>query len=140
MPFRFLELSFQADVFTDKFRPVQLKEYVKMGDTIFHVHEDQRKQENLMEHSRSLGSVTAASRKIDPDGVGALVGEVVPQHCCLVFCPTKKNCESVAQLISRTMPQSLLEFKVAEKRQLKRALQVSFHFRACFNILWPLLD
>ena len=111
-------------MYTDKFRPVQLKEYIKMGDTILEVNEDQRKQENLLEHSRSLPSATAACRKIDPDGVGALVGEVVPQHCCLVFCPTKKNCESVAQLVSRTLPPSLLQWKVPEKKRLKRALQV----------------
>jgi len=113
----------KADVYTDKFRPVQLKEYIKMGDTLLEVNEDQRKQENLLEHSRSLPSATAACRKIDPDGVGALVGEVVPQHCCLVFCPTKKNCESVAQLVSRTLPPSLLQWKVPEKKRLKRALQ-----------------
>ena len=99
-----------------------------MGDILLQVNEDQRKHENHLEHCRSFTSQTAASRRIDPDGVGVLVAEVVPQHCCLVFCPTKKNCESVAQLVSRTLPRSLLEWKVAEKRRLKQALKVILQF------------
>jgi POLQ-like helicase len=42
-------------------------------------------------------SATAAG--LDPDLIGGLVMEVVPESSCLVFCPTKKNCENVAQLI-----------------------------------------
>jgi replicative superfamily II helicase len=42
-------------------------------------------------------SATAAS--VDPDLIGGLVMEVIPENSCLVFCPTKKNCENVAQLI-----------------------------------------
>ena len=114
----------QADVYTDNFRPVRLKEYIKTGDSVLEVNEDQRKQETLLEHRRTLIPKSSASRKFDPDGLGALVAEVVPQHCCLVFCPTKKNCESVAQLISRTLLSSTLQWKVDEKRRLKRALQV----------------
>lgn len=38
-------------------------------------------------------------RQQDPDQVGALVKEVIPEHSCLVFCPSKKNCENVALMI-----------------------------------------
>lgn len=39
--------------------------------------------------------------------VGGLVGEVVPEHSCLVFCPTKRNCETLAELICRILPKEL---------------------------------
>lgn len=47
-------------------------------------------------------SATAAA--VDPDLIGGLVMEVIPENSCLVFCPTKKNCENVAQLICRVLP------------------------------------
>jgi hypothetical protein len=47
-------------------------------------------------------SATAAS--IDPDMIGGLVMEVIPANLCLVFCPTKKSCENVAQLICSVLP------------------------------------
>ena len=48
---------------------------------------------------------TAEQKSLDVDHLAALVLEVVPDKSCLVFCPTKKNCENVAQLICRFMPQ-----------------------------------
>lgn len=38
-------------------------------------------------------------KKMDPDHLVALVTEVIPNYSCLVFCPTKKNCENVAEMI-----------------------------------------
>lgn len=40
----------------------------------------------------------------DPDQLAGLVLEVVPGNSCLVFCPTKKNCENVAQLLCKMFP------------------------------------
>lgn len=40
-------------------------------------------------------------QKVDPDHIIALVTEVIPAHSCLVFCPTKKNCENVAAMICK---------------------------------------
>lgn len=40
-------------------------------------------------------------QKMDPDHIIALVAEVIPTHSCLVFCPTKKNCENVAVMICK---------------------------------------
>jgi POLQ-like helicase len=42
-------------------------------------------------------------KKNDPDALKKLVMEVVPDKSSLVFCPTKKNCENVAVLLSRGM-------------------------------------
>lgn len=114
----------QADVFSGDFRPVQLREFIKVGDSLLEVNDNHRRRDNILEPARMLSAPVAAIRQMDPDGLGMLVAEVVPDHCCLVFCPTKKNCESVAQLISRTLPKSILEYKTNEKRQLRQALQV----------------
>lgn len=40
----------------------------------------------------------------DPDQLLTLVLEVIPRHSCLVFCSTKKNCQSVALLLVKFMP------------------------------------
>jgi len=40
-------------------------------------------------------------KKTDPDHIIALVTEVIPAHSCLVFCPTKKNCENVVAMICK---------------------------------------
>ena len=40
----------------------------------------------------------------DPDHLVGLALEVIPEHSCLIFCPTKKNCENVASLICKLMP------------------------------------
>ncbi len=80
-------------------------------------------QENF-KHCRSVSSQSAESRKNDPDGISVLVSEVAPEHCCLVFCSTKKNCESVAKLISSNLSPNLLQWKTAEKLKLRRALEV----------------
>lgn len=42
-----------------------------------------------------------ALKKMDPDHLVALVTEVIPNYSCLVFCPTKKNCENVAEMICK---------------------------------------
>jgi hypothetical protein len=39
--------------------------------------------------------------RVDPDHLLGLVTEVIPDHSCLIFCPTKKNCENVALMLSK---------------------------------------
>lgn len=51
-------------------------------------------------------------KKNDPDALKKLVMEVVPDKSCLVFCPTKKNCENVALLICRGMD----KYRLASKK------------------------
>lgn len=79
-----------------------------------------------MKHSRSVSATSATNRKNDPDGLSVLVSEVAPEHSCLVFCSTKKNCESVAKLVSSNLPPTLQQWKTAEKLKLRRALEVKF--------------
>ena len=43
---------------------------------------------------------------LDPDHLSCLVEEVVPHSSCLIFCPTKKSCQNVALLLTKTLPRS----------------------------------
>ena len=79
---------------------MKLREFVKLGDQILEIGSGlERCKETLMKPDRSLPPLSAASRKIDPDGLSLLVGEVVPDHSCLVFCATK-NPVNNASIIS----------------------------------------
>ena len=52
----------------------------------------------------SSSSLSRQQRQLDPDQLCRLVAEVVPHDSCLVFCPTKKNCQNVALLLSSGLP------------------------------------
>ena len=109
------------------------------------VNSKDRRRDDILKNDKTLVITHGESRKTDPDGLAALVNEVAPTQSCklamfqkvketypnlfsisagLVFCPTKKNCESVAQLISRNTNRSVLECKTVEKRRLWQALKV----------------
>ncbi|XP_032732393.1 helicase POLQ-like isoform X2 [Lontra canadensis] len=57
-------------------------------------------------------------KKMDPDHLVALVTEVVPNYSCLVFCPTKKNCENVAEMICKFLSKEYLNHREKEKREV----------------------
>lgn len=42
-------------------------------------------------------------KRLDPSGIGLLVSEVVQTGSCLVFCPTKSSCQSIAKIIYKTI-------------------------------------
>lgn len=107
-----------AEVFVGSFRPVELREYIKVEDYIF---EQQGKYEE--EPFRVVRKLPKQSQMQDPEQLSLLVAETVPQHSCLVFCPTKQNCESVALLLARFLPQSLLDHKREEKEALLQTLR-----------------
>ncbi|PAA73640.1 hypothetical protein BOX15_Mlig033108g1, partial [Macrostomum lignano] len=110
----------KASLFTGNFRPVQLKEYVKIEDTIYRLVTNSP-QSNLDESSSSMTFVRRlnhdsfvgrlypdkASRAADPDLLCGLVLEVIPAKSCLVFCQSKKSCESVANLLAKYLPRRL---------------------------------
>nr|XP_010333053.1 helicase POLQ-like isoform X2 [Saimiri boliviensis boliviensis] len=54
-------------------------------------------------------------KKMDPDHLVALVTEVIPNYSCLVFCPSKKNCENVAEMICKFLSKEYLKHKEKEK-------------------------
>ncbi|XP_044801638.2 helicase POLQ-like isoform X2 [Bubalus bubalis] len=62
-------------------------------------------------------------KKMDPDHLVALVTEVIPSYSCLVFCPTKKNCENVAEMICKSLSKEYLKHKEKEKQEVIKNLK-----------------
>eukprot|EP00906_Rhabdomonas_costata_P003286 RCo005025 len=79
-----------AHFFVTNFRPVPLTEYYKIGNTVFN---------SARQPVRAL-----SARPGDKDGVVTLCDEVVRDgHGVLVFCATKKQCESCASLLAKAL-------------------------------------
>uniref|UniRef100_I3K3T1 Helicase POLQ-like n=1 Tax=Oreochromis niloticus TaxID=8128 RepID=I3K3T1_ORENI len=124
-----LQTFLRAENYTNNFRPVQLKEFVKLHDTIYEVDP---KEENCFRFSRLLNfKYSSTMQKIDPDHIIALVTEVIPAHSCLLFCPTKKNCENVAAMICKYLKEDFLRHREEEKGVLLRELRDSGNGSLC---------
>ncbi|XP_026542931.1 helicase POLQ-like isoform X1 [Notechis scutatus] len=127
-----LQQFLKAEFYTSNFRPVELKEYVKIQDSIY---ETDSKAENGLTFSRLLDfKYSSELQKVDPDHLIALVTEVIPKHSCLVFCPTKKNCENVAGMICKHIKGDFKKVKEKEKHNLLRELR-----NICSGKLCPVL-
>lgn len=114
-----------ADVIKDNFRPVQLKEFVKIGDNLYDASGMSKGGE--FQHMPLTRIFSDKVLNQDPENLRTLVGEVIPQKSVLVFCPTKKHCEDVAVTLSRLLPNrsDLVKYKKTEKERLIRAIQHS---------------
>ncbi|XP_065453669.1 helicase POLQ-like isoform X8 [Chrysemys picta bellii] len=116
-----LQQFLQAEYYTNNFRPVELKEYVKIQDSIYEVD---NKAENGLTFSRLLNFKYSSNlQKMDPDHLIALVTEVIPNYSCLVFCPTKKNCENVAEMICKYLNKEYRNHRENEKQDLIKDLK-----------------
>ncbi|XP_036891491.1 helicase POLQ-like isoform X1 [Sturnira hondurensis] len=116
-----LQEFLQAEYYTSQFRPVELKEYLKINDAIYKVDS---KAETGMTFSRLLNyKYSDTLKKMDPDHLVALVTEVIPTYSCLVFCPTKKNCENVAEMICKFLSKEYLKHREKEKQEVIKNLK-----------------
>ncbi|XP_030873711.1 helicase POLQ-like isoform X6 [Leptonychotes weddellii] len=116
-----LQEFLQAEYYTNQFRPVELKEYLKINNAIYEVD---CKAENSMTFSRLLNcQYSDTLKKMDPDHLVALVTEVIPNYSCLVFCPTKKNCENVAEMICKFLSKEHLKHREKEKHEVIKNLK-----------------
>ncbi|NWU97771.1 HELQ Helicase, partial [Upupa epops] len=61
--------------------------------------------------------------KADPDHIIAMVTEVIPKYSCLIFCPTKKNCENVASMVCKYLKKEFKAHKEKEKQDLMKNLK-----------------
>ncbi|KAI1238597.1 Helicase POLQ-like, partial [Lamprotornis superbus] len=116
-----LQKFLQAEYYTNNFRPVELKEYIKIRDTIYAVDS---KAENGFTFSRLLNFKYSSNlEKADPDHIIALVTEVIPKYSCLIFCPTKKSCENVASLVCKYLKKEFRAHREKEKEDLIKNLK-----------------
>ncbi|OWM86638.1 hypothetical protein CDL15_Pgr015673 [Punica granatum] len=82
----------QAALYQTEFRPVPLEEYIKVGNTIYN---------KSMDIIRTISKGTDLGGK-DPDHIVELCNEVVQEgHSVLIFCSSRKGCESTARHISK---------------------------------------
>ncbi|XP_016386800.1 helicase POLQ-like [Sinocyclocheilus rhinocerous] len=124
-----LQTFLKAENYTNDFRPVELKEYVKIKDSIYEV--DPR-EETCFSFSRLLDfKYSSGMQKMDPDRIIALATEVIPQQSCLIFCATKKNCENLAGMICKYLNKEFLKHKEAEKATLLSELKNSGNGSLC---------
>ncbi|XP_045140139.1 helicase POLQ-like isoform X9 [Echinops telfairi] len=100
----------------DQYVSVELKEYLKINDELYEVDS---KAESGITFSRLLTyKYSDTLKKMDPDCLIALVTEVIPNYSCLVFCPTKKNCENVAEMICKFLSKDYLKHREKEKSEM----------------------
>ncbi|NXX99139.1 HELQ Helicase, partial [Centropus bengalensis] len=116
-----LQKFLQAEYYTNNFRPVELKEYIKIRDTIYAVDS---KTADGFTFSRLLNFKYSSNlEKADPDHIIALVTEVIPKYSCLIFCPTKKNCENVASMVCKYLNKEFRAHREKEKQDLIKNLK-----------------
>lgn len=124
-----LQSFLRAENYTNNFRPVELKEYVKIKDSIYEVDP---KEEACFTFSRLLNfKYSSGMQKMDPDHIIALATEVIPQQSCLIFCATKKNCENLAGMICKYLNKEFIKHKEAEKAILLGELKSSGNGSLC---------
>ncbi|KAL0311996.1 UNVERIFIED_CONTAM: Helicase and polymerase-containing protein TEBICHI [Sesamum radiatum] len=103
----------QAALYETDFRPVPLEEYIKVGSTIYNKE---------MEIVRTLPKVAELGGK-DPDHIVELCNEVVQEgHSVLIFCSSRKGCESTARHIAKY----LKRFSVSPCAKLGEPFDVAF--------------
>ncbi|KAI3792695.1 hypothetical protein L2E82_06583 [Cichorium intybus] len=86
----------QAALYQTDFRPVPLEEYIKVGNTIYN---------KKMELVRTISKRADLGGK-DPDHIVELCNEVVQEgHSVLIFCSSRKGCESTARHVAKYLKQ-----------------------------------
>ncbi|KAJ0247364.1 Helicase and polymerase-containing protein TEBICHI [Hirschfeldia incana] len=90
----------QAALYQTEFRPVPLEEYIKVGNTIYN---------KKMEVVRTIPKAAGMGGK-DPDHIIELCNEVVQEgNSVLIFCSSRKGCESTARHISKLIKKMAID-------------------------------
>ncbi|GFY42173.1 helicase POLQ-like [Trichonephila inaurata madagascariensis] len=118
-----------AEVYEKDFRPIELKEYVKVGKELYELV-DKHSEEWRLVRNLDFG-YTKDMLVRDPDMITGLILEVIPQNSCLVFCPTKKHCENVAKMVCQFLPNSVVSHKKDEKDVLLKTLKEEGNGNVC---------
>ncbi|KAG5320009.1 HELQ Helicase, partial [Acromyrmex heyeri] len=110
-----------ADMYSQNFRPVKITEYVKCENDMWVVNLNN--EELLVDMSTNDYKYSHDIAILDPDRIGGLIMEVVPNDSCLIFCSSRKNCENLALLLTKILSKDLYNYKVNEKMTLLNALK-----------------
>ncbi|CAN6911688.1 unnamed protein product [Brassica oleracea] len=90
----------QAALYQTEFRPVPLEEYIKVGNIIYN---------KKMEVVRTLPKAADIGGK-DPDHIIELCNEIVQEgNSVLIFCSSRKGCESTAKHIAKLIKKVLID-------------------------------
>ncbi|XP_035673236.1 helicase POLQ-like [Branchiostoma floridae] len=127
-----LQTFLSAEVYSNNFRPVQLKEYLKITDSIYEVNSKALCPEDQIQFSRMVSyKYPKEMQSRDPDHLVGMVMDVIPTHSCLLFCPTKKNCQNVVDMLCKLLPRTLRGHKVPGKKALLKALESDGNGTVC---------
>ncbi|XP_050522827.1 helicase POLQ-like isoform X2 [Daktulosphaira vitifoliae] len=114
------------------FRPVDLTETIKLNDEIYVINRDiDGSIKSKLDRKLNFDCYTVDMKKFDPNGFGLLVREILPSGSCLVFCPTKSCCQSVAKIIYKTIGKKEAKVKLKEKEALFNALKEEGNGKVC---------
>ncbi|KAF0759569.1 helicase POLQ-like isoform X1 [Aphis craccivora] len=121
-----------AYVYTRDFRPVKLTETIKFNEEIFVINKDiDGSLKTKLDRKLSFDVYSADMKQLDPSGIGLLVREVLPNGSCLIFCPTKSSCLSIAKIVYKTIGREETQVKLKEKEELYKALKEEGDGKVC---------
>ncbi|XP_033756723.1 helicase POLQ-like isoform X2 [Pecten maximus] len=119
-----LQTFLGAEVYSNNFRPVELTEYAKLQDNIYQVNPKAKCPEDQLVHERVvMFKYSPDMTRVDGDHLLGLVLEVIPEKSCLLFCPTKKNCENVAMMLCKLLVKHHHELSKVKKIERKALLK-----------------
>lgn len=122
----------KADIYTRDFRPVELKEFVKIGSEILSIDPKSRCLAEAFKLERRIGDdFSSPILKRDPEHIAALVLETIPKLSCIIFCATKQNCENVSTLLADVLPRELKNYKRDDKLNLIAAIKADSNGQIC---------
>ncbi|CAD5224430.1 unnamed protein product [Bursaphelenchus okinawaensis] len=101
-----------AYVYATNFRPVELREHMKIGQQLFEYNEESGGFDYKKDVKRLLDA------KIDPDNIVPLIAPVIPQKSILIFCPSKENTENLCQMLARNVPKTVRDHRANEKLEI----------------------
>ncbi|CAB4266528.1 unnamed protein product [Prunus armeniaca] len=120
----------QAALYQTEFRPVPLEEYIKVGNTLYN---------KKMEIVKTIPKATDLSGK-DPDHVVELCNEVVQEGLSvLIFCSSRKGCESTARHVSRFLKKFSVNIR-SDDSEFKDVTLAIDALRRCPAGLDPVLE